>query len=442
MASRFWRRGVLVTLLAALTQSAFADSGWGVWKIPDAGCTSNEAWYGQENPLSDPTGMRNVAYPESDATYWATVVTGSAGEKIKIKGSFPLARYMGLQLYDANHNVVDSITDQDIVPDSGTTNLFQLNGDDSQGSYTVTVKFAEKPSNPKQNMLYAGDNTQVALVYRVYAPNKKKSLFGSTSSPRLPRIKANGSKLGTCAPRPLLDDSETVNGHIDEYDFTGTAPTESRPAYDPPLVLLSVASDNTPFYASADNDYMSTMISREYLQNGHNMVVMRMRAPSFPDTENGEAPWLAQSDRQVRLWSVCSNDPLSTGVARCLLDHDARTLDGFVTVVFSDPSNKPSKSTLETWGANWLPLGALLDNDVVYDIDENPLTNADGVYYYSLIIYRQVVPNPSWSQSMQAVSHLPAAQRRYTMGDYWPEVGYCKSKDFKNLGPACIDSDQ
>jgi len=436
------RTCALGLVLIACGKPAFAQIGWGTWAIPDAECSDSDAWNGQENPLSEPTGMRNIAYPESNATYWGTLLTGSAGQKVKVKGTFPKARYTGLQLYDQNHQVVDSITDRDIVPVEGSNNPYQLNATDEQGSYTVTVVFGDKPSTPKANTLYTGDDTEVALVYRVYAPDNKKNLYGNASHPKLPKVIANGAKLTSCAPRPLLDDSETVNGHIDQYDFTGTVPTQTRPAFDPPRPVLTSDSDNSPFYANADNKYISIMISREFLNSEHNMVVMRMRAPTFPDTENGEAPWLAEEDRQVRFWSVCEDEPLTTGVVRCLQDHDARTLDGFVTVVFSDPSSKPSKSTLTTWGANWLPIGALLDSDVVYNLDGDAMTNADGVFYYGVILYRQTLPNTAWTQSMQTVSGLPATQRKAAMGDYWPVIGYCNNQDFKHQGPACIDSDQ
>lgn len=113
-----------------------------------------------------------------------------------------------------------------------------------------------------------------------------------------------------------------------------------------------------------------------------------------------------------------------------------------MTVGFSDPSSKASKSTLKTWRADWLPIGALLDSDVVYNLDGDAMTNADGDFYYGVILYRQTLPNSAWTQSMQTVSGLPAAQRKAAMGDHWPVIGYCNNQDFNHQGPACIDSDQ
>jgi len=432
-------------LPAALTAALFcvpalAQSGWGTWATPDAGCTEAQAWYGQQNIRSEPTGMRNVAYPEGNATYWASVVQGEIGNTITIKGQFPAARYMGLQVYDIEHNVRGAIGDQQINPDAGSNNPFRAGSTAQLGTYTVKLVFGATPATPAPNTIYSDGLTELGLLYRVYYSDNPKSLNGSTSSPALPKLKRNGSTLSNCAPRPIVAKTETVNGHIDQYNFIGTTPAQPRPASNPPGVLLAVTNPLTPFYPSADNNYMLTVISRQYFAApyDYDMVVMRMRAPSFPNTQAGDAPWLATTERQVRFWSVCENEPLTTGVARCLADAQAKPLDGFVTVVFSDPARKPDGSTLKAWGASWLPFGALLDTDVVYDLSGAPLSNADGVYYYGSILYRQTLANPSWSQSMATVGQLPRSQWKAAMGDYWPTIGYCRKSDFKKLGASCI----
>jgi hypothetical protein len=89
------------------------------WSSPDAGCENYAAWQIQSNVRSDPTGFRNIAFPEGDATYWATVITQPLGGSLTIQGRFPNARYMALQVYDTQRNVVGSINDQDLVPRRG-----------------------------------------------------------------------------------------------------------------------------------------------------------------------------------------------------------------------------------------------------------------------------------------------------------------------------------
>lgn len=433
-------RALLVLALLLCATPVHAQSGWGVWTTPDESCVNYQAWIGQQNPTSEPTGMRNIAYPEGNATYWAMVVDGAIGTSLTIKGQFPAARYMGIQVYDIDHNVRGAINDQSINPDSGQNNPFRVNSTATLGTYTVKLVFGATPATPAANTIYSDGLTEVGLVYRVYYSNNSKSLIGSTTDPKLPKLKQNGVTLSNCPARPILKDSQTVNGHIDDFDFTGTVPAQSKTATAPPTLILSITNPLTPYYPSADNNYMSALISRQYFTAPYtyNMVVMRMRAPTYPNTQAGEAPWLAATDRQVRFWSVCENEPITTGVARCLPDNKSTPLNGFVTVVFSDPSYKPSSSVLASWGASWLPFGALVDGDVVYDINANPLTNADGIYYYGMILYRQTMANPSWTQSMANVGKLPRKQWQSAMGDYWPTISYCRLSDFNALGAGCM----
>ena len=165
------------------------------------------------------------------------------------------------------------------------------------------------------------------------------------------------------------------------------------------------------------------------------MVVVKMRAPSFPDTQAGVP---VTTNSQVRYWSLCTNEPISTGVARCTPDNLAPNSDGFVTFVISDPSQRPPDSVLSQWGASWIPWGALTPGEFVYDINQNVLTNADGVFYNNALFYRQTMANPTFTQSINNVSQLPLRQRRAAMGDYWPVTGYCTSAAFQALGAGCI----
>jgi hypothetical protein len=209
----------------------------------------------------------------------------------------------------------------------------------------------------------------------------------------------------------------------------------------PPTLLLTVPSRITPYYPSADNSYMSALVSREYLMPpyAYDMVVMRMRAPTMPDTQAGEAPYLALTDRQVRFWSICEYDKLSTGVNRCVEDNQALNVGGFVTVVVSDPSKRPSDSILTAQGARWMSWGALQNGDMVYDIDGNPVGNERPVYYYGSILYRQTLSNPSWDKSMtNIVNNYPRDQWKSAMGDYWPVIGYCSAANFAAFGIDCI----
>jgi hypothetical protein len=129
---------------------------------------------------------------------------------------------------------------------------------------------------------------------------------------------------------------------------------------------------------------------------------------------------------------------MTTSVVRCSADDQSATLNGYATFVVSDPSKRPSDAVLAQWGATWLPWGALLPTDVIYGVKGNALTNADGVFYYGLLIYRQVEADPNFTQSIANVSQLPVLQRPGAMGEYWPKIGYCRAAAFQNLGAGCI----
>lgn len=423
-----------------LTAPAAAQTDWGYWAVPDASCNEGQAWIGQQHPRSDPTGLRNVAYPEGNATYWGMVIAGEIGTSLTIRGQFPAARYMGIQVYDAERNVRGAIADHEIVPDPGENNPFVPGSSAALGHYSVTLVFGPTPEVPAQNTLYSDGLSEVGLAYRIYYANDPEDLPGGTSDPVLPDIIQGGVTLSTCPPRPVLPEDETINGVIDDEDYQGTPPDEALLATNPPKVSLTITNPATPYYPSADNNYITIRLSREYLAApyAYNMLVMRMRAPSFANTQKGAKPYSAEKNKQVRFWSVCSDDPVSTGVVRCVPDAEVRKLDGMATFVISDPSFQPSKSALKQWGANWIPWGALPDGEVVYDIDSNQLSNEDGVFYGNLVLYRQTLANPSWEQSMASVGQLPRSEWQSAMGDYWPQVGYCTAAAFTALGADCI----
>jgi hypothetical protein len=430
-----------IACLACLSGTSLYAAGG--WYLPDPGCASYTAWQIQSNVLSDSVGIRNVAYPEGGATYWGTIITQPTSGDVVFQGRFPLSRYMALQVYDTNRNLLGFINDQDIVPDRGTNNPF-VSGSD-QGTYTVRVVFGKKPIHVPRNTIYTNGVAQVLLLYRIYASNNPDDLTAGTFDPVLPNILVNGGVLSTCPPRPIITpETLTVWGRLGETDYIGVVPAPGAVepvSLSPPRWVATVPGDKTGFYPSGANAYMTTRISRRYLAPpfSNDMVVMTMRAPSFPNTQAGEAPYLADTSRQTRFWSVCEYDPVSTGVNRCLPDYLANVESGFVTIVFSDPSKQPSAATLAQWGAQWLPWGALLSSDDVYDVALNKVGNDQSVYYYGVIMYRQTLSNPTWTQSIANVVANNAGQDMKTaMGDYWPQIGYCNASVFASVGPACI----
>jgi hypothetical protein len=294
---------------------------------------------------------------------------------------------------------------------------------------------------PAQNTIYTNLIPKVILIYRVYYPTNASDLTGGTTNPVLPELYVSGVLQSSCPVRPIVQpEDNTVWGRIDNADFSGVPPAKPIPAMEPPAWFLSVTNPLTPYYPSQDNSYMTAVISRSYLAAPYtnDMVVVRIKAPTFADTQAGEPPYLATTTRQVRFWSLCTNETMSTSVVRCAPDYKMLIRNGYATVVVSDPSKKPTDEVLAAHGAVWLPWGALLPTDVIDDIDGNVLDNNSGAYYQGMLIYRQTMPNPSWTQAFAAVGQVPRDQWRGAMGDYWPEAGYCRATAFEQLGAECM----
>jgi hypothetical protein len=405
-------------------------------EIIDPGCSAGQAWVNQTNLLSDTVGNRNVNYPEASASYWGMKLEGPTGTTFSVRGTYPRARYVAIQVYDEVRNLIDAIGDSAIDPDPGQNNPFRVFG--PTGTYQVNVVLGRTPLRPPPNTIYTGGLLRVYLLYRVYYSDLTSDIAGGVP---LPQVRVNGGTvLQTCPVRPLLPEDSLVWGRLDNVDYAGPVPAQPLfVATNPPIWTMTVTNRRTPYYPSADNSYLSAFISREFLRAPHNfdMLVIRMRAPTYPDTQSGESPTLALGERQVRFWSMCQNEPVSTGVVRCVSDNRARTVDGMATFVISDPSRRPSEETLQRHGAVWIPWGALYPGDFVYDVNGNVVAPDKPAFFYGLILYRQTIPNPAWPKSMVNISNLPRSEWKTAMGDYWPTSGYCRAADFESVGFAC-----
>ncbi len=95
------------------------------------------AWPVESTPLK-----ANVAYPDSNATYWTTPYVAQPGLTITVSGTFPSARFFGIDVYSSNaqsiayRNAPSSLSDFQIVPDAGSQNPWVTAGALS-GTYTV-----------------------------------------------------------------------------------------------------------------------------------------------------------------------------------------------------------------------------------------------------------------------------------------------------------------
>jgi hypothetical protein len=398
-------------------------------------------WALQAGPASDTTGFRNNNFDEaSTTTYWYTALVGTAGQTVTVKGQFPFARFMAVEVYTYGSTagvLIDNIADVDIVPDPGQNNPY-VSGT-INGTYTVKLVFGPKPAQPAQNTIYTGTNLSVSLLYRIYHATNANDPAGGAA---LPAVWVKGQALVNCPVIPFLADPlSTPWGRLASSDFIGSVPTAAQqfPATNPPTWTILSAWDSSTHFPNGADSYMSTHLSREFLapNTDKNLFVVRYRLPTFPDTRAGEPVYL---DRQVHFTSICTDDPYTTNVNRCVPD-DETVVDanGFATFVVCDPGSLPSARSMQAFSATWVPWGALdLPTDVVYDREKRPWGISTPVHYYNVLMIRQTDANPTFTQSYTAIAPLPAARQQAAMGDYWPVGGYCSTADFNRYGAACV----
>ncbi|MGH7818792.1 MAG: hypothetical protein ACREQ9_03390, partial [Candidatus Binatia bacterium] len=169
------------------------------------------------------------------------------------------------------------------------------------------------------------------------------------------------------------------------YNVTGE-PVEKSPATE---------GSGGGFYSNVHNAYVTGSFSRNF----GNLYVFRAKAPSFEGDSRlpqGTAP-------QLRYWSLCTNDFPTQRFVGCLTDYQAEVgPDGWLTLVVSDPGDRPSGVTTGS-RVNWLPWG--------------------GAYVDSLLIYRHMLPAASFAEAIQSVGYYQNLEE--VMGDYAPRAAYC-----------------
>ena len=66
----------------------------------------------------------NLAYPDSNVYYWASLFTMPEGSELFIDGEYPYSRYMSIISYDARGKPLESLADYLIEPNNKSINPF------------------------------------------------------------------------------------------------------------------------------------------------------------------------------------------------------------------------------------------------------------------------------------------------------------------------------
>jgi hypothetical protein len=104
---------------------------------------------------------------------------------------------------------------------------------------------------------------------------------------------------------------------------------------------------------------------------------------------------------QLRYWSFCQNDPYTQRYIGCRRDDQVQVdANGNYTIVVSQPGDWPKPAQTRCPTASWIPWGP----------------QPEGV-----MIYRHMLPDPSFAQALQNVSRDQEAAQ---MGAYYPGGRY------------------
>ena len=350
----------------------------------------------------------NVAYPDASATYFTTPYQLAPGQSLVIDGTYPFARYSSLHTYSLTGAIVDHLTDTDIAPRPGSDNPSTnaaASLDPAERKWTVQVSADLAPgAGSATNSLAAtaspGSTAFGSVILRVYVPNTPGDLAGGVALPALSVRSATGTvtPIAQCATASA---DTSVVGLINAF-----GPATDIPATDPPVFKrpLSVGG----LYANSDNAYVAAIAA---YQPGK-VVVIRGKAPTTPDTMNGES---AASPTDLRYWSICSNEYRKPyPVTSCGYDQQfPLDANGEYTLVVSTPGERPANA-LTSNGVFWLDWGS---------------TAVDMV-----MIARHMLPAATFAESVQALA--PGQPASPQMGAYAPVAATCTVATFEAGGAA------
>lgn len=409
----------------------------------------------QEGPTSKSgTGedKMNYAYPDTNVNYWSSEFTIPEGAKIYLDGDYPYSRHSSLVSYTAAGERINSLRDYEIEPNRGVSNPFIVGNNrlNKERGYQVEVKLGDKPATAEKNTLYAPktESNQVALLYRIYVPNKGYAEKAGVSFPRYKVVLASGeTKTGADVCNVLKVKKERIQNenvpaqYIPLYNalkpvFGTGYPARAKPTWFKTFnaefnfrCIFQYFDDKkacegrTPQsimnqWATPDNEYVLAATSRQLGK----VITLRGKLPTTTPTYNNDP---IVKDSNMRYWSVCTNEMYTSATNYCLYDEEIKTdKDGFYTIVVSNPEDRP-KNANELCGISYLeqsPRGDGYDKAVA----------GDGHTDLGMLLIRNLLPNDNFAQTVQKVKE--SGTEKAIMGDYAPDITYMSKEDFEAKG--------
>jgi hypothetical protein len=320
---------------------------------------------------SNGRGITNIATPDTHASYWVMPFDTQAWKEMVIRGTYAQARFFNFDTYTDHGLVTGTIVDKDIVPDPGSTNPFATPTVGGSQNYTVSVS-ASEPAAP--NRLHITGSRVAFVVYRLYLPDQGRDPTEGVGLPAVNVVAPNGA-VRQLQPCPFTD-AETrlpelisllaASGFLDAASHLQEILTLARQSPSPDFlcnpnqpgpveVPFPPATLGANFFPNPQTTYLETP---GFCFQPGKILVIRGKAPVFPDTYTGGSVFQPAFDGQIQLryWSMCNNvRVIPYPVVGCQADFETRRDQNqfYTYVVSNDPGPPPWLPA----GATWIPWG-------------------------------------------------------------------------------------
>ena len=165
----------------------------------------------------------NIAYPDTNATYWSMPLAVAVGTTVEIDGRRPDARYFSFVTYDRSGRPLEVHH----AADGAITSAYRL------------------------RVVTADSGVARTLVYRVYLPRTARDVSGGVGLPSVVFVAPDGTK------RHLEPCSEPGNNPAAAATVDRNGPSTSTPA-PPQPVFVRPALDGSGLYPNPDNTYLAS----------------------------------------------------------------------------------------------------------------------------------------------------------------------------------------
>lgn len=418
--------------------AADSPTGYNPNGLPTTDCF----WTG---PFSASNPKTNVAFPGTEISYWGAKFQTPSGAVLTLKGRYPHARYSSFNAYEGGGASASSLNDSDIKPVNGSINPSRpgKNRSARNRSYEIKVIGKAKPVKPARNTLYAApiEGSYQDIIYRVYVPDRGRSLAGGTGIP-VPVLKlADGTRL---TGQSLCDGLNSIHDYKSNLMLEGIYQAlvntpgkdpETNPALpkfqfrkffnlsnafaaygtpeDQQEAWLANPDEEGTQYNNNDARYMTGAYSFKYGE----VLMLRGRMPTTPKTLNGQK---RTKSGQLVEWDLCGIQALTTTrTYRCRFDEQipVRGKQRRYVIAFAKAGLRPSNARYEC-GVSWLAA--------------DPEGDGSGRKDTGLLLTRNVLPSASFKRSIFNVSSPFDAEE--TMGGYYPKGDYVSKKAFESHG--------